>query len=231
MAGLMYKNFLLYRTELIVIGVLQLFISATVLLTGITDTGSPQGTLLLYGCMFLMLGFVESGLFAPDEKQSARNFLISAPTGAAGHIESKYWFLLLVYLTVMICCFLTDTVVFALTGDENTITGVLLVLLFSMSLVLDALSLPFIIYFGTNYGLSVKAAALSAILLLVMVYALFGEISYFLSNDFMTALEKLFVDGNALLILGLLPYAAALLYWLSCKLSIVLFRKGAENYD
>ena len=83
MAGLMYKNFLLYRIELIVIGVLQLFISATVLLTGITGASSPQGTLILYGCMFLMLGFVESSLFAPDEKQTARNFLISTPTGAA----------------------------------------------------------------------------------------------------------------------------------------------------
>lgn len=231
MAGLMYKNFLLYRVELIVIGALQLFISATVLLTGITDSGSPEGTLLLYGCMFLIIGYIESGLFAPDEKQTARNFLIATPTGAAGHIQSKYWFLLLVNLGVLICCFLTDTVVFALTADENTMTGVLLVLLFSMSLVIDALSLPFIIYFGTNYGLNAKGTALGVILLLVLVYALFGDISYFLSNDFMTAMEKLFEDGNVLLMLGLLPYGAGLLYWLSCRLSVVLFRKGAENYD
>lgn len=231
MAGLMYKNFLLYRIELIVIGVLQLFISATVLLTGITGTGSPEGTLLLYGCMFLIIGYMESGLFAPDEKQTARNFLISTPTGAAGHIGSKYWFLLLIYLAVLICCFLTDTVVFALTADENTMTGALLVMLFAIGLIMDALSLPFIVYFGTNYGLSVKASVLGVVMLLAVLYALFGDISYFLSNDFMTAIEKLFEDGNVLLILGLLPYAAALLYWLSCKLSVVLFRKGAENYD
>lgn len=231
MAGLMYKNFLLYRMELIVIAVLQLFISTTVLLTGITGTGSPQGTLTLYGAMFLLLGFMESGLFAPDEKQTARNFLISTPTGAAGHIESKYWFLLLIDLGVLVCCFLTDTVVFALTADENTMTGALLVLLFAIGLIMDALSLPFIVYFGTNYGLSVKASVLGVVMLLALLYALFGDISYFLSNDFLTALEKLFEDGNVLLMLGLLPYAAGLLYWLSCKLSVILFRKGAENYD
>ena len=107
----------------------------------------------------------------------------------------------------------------------------LLVLLFSMSLVMDALSLPFIIYFGTNYGLNAKASALGVILLLVLVYALFGDIYYFLSNGFMTAVEKLFEDGNVLLMMGLLPYGSALLYWISCKLSVVLFRKGAENYD
>ena len=230
MAGLMYKNFLLYRLELIVIAVVQLFMSATALLTGLMGS-NPGGNLLLYGCMFLIIGFIESGLFAPDEKQSARSFLIATPTGAAGHIQSKYLFLLLVNLGVMICCFLTDTVAFALTGDENTMTGVMLVLLFSMSLVMDALSLPFIIYFGTNYGLNVKASALGIILLLVLLYALFGDISYFLSSDFMTAVEKLFEDGNVLLMLGLFPYAAGLLYWLSCKMSVFLFRKGAENYD
>ena len=230
MAGLMYKNFLLYRLELIVIAVVQLFMSATALLTGLMGS-NPGGNLLLYGCMFLLIGFFESGLFAPDEKQSVRSFLIATPTGAAGHIQSKYYFILIIHLAVLICCFLTDTVVFALTGNENTMTGVMLVLLFSMSLVMDALSLPFIIYFGTNYGLNVKASALGIILLLVLLYALFGDISYFLSSDFMTAVEKLFEDGNVLLMLGLLPYAAGLLYWLSCKLSVVLFRKGAENYD
>ena len=230
MAGLMYKNFLLYRLELIVIAVVQLFISATALLTGLMGS-NPGGNLLLYGCMFLLIGFFESGLFAPDEKQSARSFLIATPTGAAGHIQSKYYFILIIHLAVLICCFLTDAVAFALTGNENTMTGVMLVLLFSMSLVMDALSLPFIIYFGTNYGLNVKASALGIILLLVLLYALFGDISYFLSSDFMTAVEKLFEDGNVLLMLGLFPYAAGLLYWLSCKLSVVLFRKGAENYD
>ena len=230
MAGLMYKNFLLYRLELIVIAVVQLFMSATALLTGLMGS-NPGGNLLLYGCMFLLIGFFESGLFAPDEKQSVRSFLIATPTGAAGYIQSKYYFILIIHLAVLICCFLTDTVVFALTGNENTMTGVMLVLLFSMSLVMDALSLPFIIYFGTNYGLNVKASALGIILLLVLLYALFGDISYFLSSDFMTAVEKLFEDGNVLLMLGLFPYAAGLLYWLSCKLSVVLFRKGAENYD
>jgi len=73
MRGLMYKNFLLFRIELAVVGVLQLFISATVLLTTLAEINTPQGTLLLYGCMFIILSFIESGLFAPDEKPSARS--------------------------------------------------------------------------------------------------------------------------------------------------------------
>ena len=231
MRGLMYKNFLLFRMELLVIGILQLLISATVLLITCTGMGSPAGTLAMYLCMFLVLSFIESGLFAPDESPAARSFLISAPTTAAGHIESKYYFILLLNLAVLICCFLTDTVAFAVTADENTMTGVMLVLLLSVSLIMEAFSLPFIAYFGANYGTTVKGTVLAVLLLLVMLYALFGDISYFLSNDFMTAVEKLFEDENILLFLSLLPYAAFGMFYVSCKLSVILYRKGAEHYD
>ena len=190
MAGLMYKNFLLYRAELAVIGVLQLFISAMVFLTGITGTGSPQGTLILYGCMFLMLGFVESGLFAPDEKQTARNFLIATPTGAAGHIGSKYWFLLLIDLGVLVCCFLTDTVVFALTGDENTMTGVMLVLVFSVTLIMDALSLPFsgagagaMTAIGICTCCGMLAATFVGIVFVPALYAIFQRLRDFVKRE------------------------------------------------
>ncbi|MBQ3256860.1 MAG: ABC-2 transporter permease [Oscillospiraceae bacterium] len=227
----MYKNFLLFRIELVVVGVLQLFISATVLLTTLAEINTPQGTLLLYGCMFLILSFIESGLFAPDESPAARSFLISVPTTAKGHIESKFYFILLLNLAVLICCFLTDTIAFAITADENTMTGVMLVLLLSVSLIMEAFSLPFIAYFGANYGAAVKGSALGVLFLLVMLYALFGDISYFLTNDFMTALEKLFEDENVLLMLSLLPYAAFGLFYGSCRLSCILYRKGAEHYD
>ena len=229
MAGLMYKNFRLYRVALIVIGALQLLISGTVLLIGTSGSASPEETLLLYGCMFLMTGFFESGLFAPDETQSARSFLISTPTGAVGHIKSKYFAVLFINLAVLICCFLTDVAVFAVTGDKNAISGMMLVFLFSFSLANEALSLPFIVYFGANYGMGAKASALGVIMLLVLLYGLFGDISYFLSNDFLTALIKLFSNGTAQRFL--VPAGAVLLYWLSEKLSVVLFKKTVEGRD
>ncbi|MBR2047790.1 MAG: ABC-2 transporter permease [Oscillospiraceae bacterium] len=228
MAGLMYKNFLLYRIELIVIAVVQLFVSATALLISLTGS-DPVGALLLYGCMFLLTGFFESGLFAPDEKQSARSFLICAPTGAAGHIRSKYFFVLLINLGVLLCCFLTHSVIFGRYGEEYAMTGKVLVLLCSFSLINEALTLPFIVYFGTNYGLNAKGSAIGVLLLLALLYGLFGDISYFLSNDFMTALEKLLADENIRLLRLLAPWVALLLYWLSCKLSVVLFRRTAEE--
>ena len=231
MSGLMYKNLILFRMELVFILILQAMISATVLLTACTGMSSPEGTLLLYLCMFLILAFIESGLFAPDEGSATRSFLIAAPTTAKGHIQSKYYFILLLNLGVLICCFLTDTIAFAVSADENTMTGVMLVLLISISLIMDSFSLPFIVCFGAEHGLSVKGTVLGALALLILLYVLFGDISYFLSNDFMTALEKLFDNENVLLTLSLLPYTAFGLFYGSCKLSCILYRKGTEHYD
>lgn len=229
MAGLMYKNFLLYRLELLVLGVFQLLVSAAAILGGLA--GVMGSTIILYGCMFLLTGFVETGVFAPDEKQSVRSFLCAAPTGAKGHIESKYLFVLAVNLAVLACCFLTDGVVLALTGDKNAFTGWILVVLLSVNLILEALSLPFIVYFGCNYGVSVKASTFGVLALLAFGYALFGDISYFLSNGFLEALEKLFREENLRVIRFGMPFVSGFTFWLSCRLSVALFRKGSENYD
>ena len=231
MSGLMYKNFLLYRLEWILLAVFQLLVSMAVIFTWVTSNGSPAGNLLMYFFLFVISGIVESNLFASEEKTVSRNFLLSLPSGLKGHIESKYYFFLIVNLILMNCCFLTDTVCFALTGDQNTMSTFMLLLMFSAGLFIDALSLPFTVAFGANYGMYAKAATMGVILLAVLVYALFGDISYFVGNDFIAVLNALFSDEDILLFMALIPYGSVLLYWLSCKLSIVLYQKGAENYD
>ena len=231
MGGLMYKNFLIYRVELAVAAVLQLFVSGAVLLTALAGTCSPQGNLLLYGCVFLITGFMKNGLFAPDEKQPVRSFLTAAPTGAKGHVESKYNMLLLVNLAALACCLLTDAVAYGLTGDRNAVTGRPLLLLIGLALGLEAIVLPFIVYYGSECGMAVMGSALGVLVLLALVYALFGDISYFLSHDFMTALRLLLTKESMIRVMSVLPFGGALLYWLSCRLSVALFRRSAEKWD
>ena len=229
MAGLMYKNFLLYRMELLVLGAFQLLVSTAASLCGIS--GTAGGTTVLYGCMFLLTGLVETGLFAPDEKQSARSFLCAAPTGVRGHIGSKYLLVLAVNLGVLICCGLTDGLVFLCTGDRNTLAGWILVVFFSVNMLLESFSLPFIVYFGANQGVSVKISTFGILALLAFCYALFGDISYFLSHSFLEALEMLFREENLRFFWSLMPFVGGFAFWLSCRLSVALFRKGSENYD
>lgn len=229
MAGLMYKNFRLYWLELLVLGAFQLFVSSAAILGGLS--GATGITPILYGGMFLLSGLVESGLFAPDERQSARSFLCAAPTGMKGHIASKYLLVLTVNLGILICCFLTDGIVLACTGDKNTFTGWILLVLMAANLLLEALSLPFLVYFGASQGVNVKIGTFAFLLLLVFCYALFGDISYFLSHSFLEALEMLFREENLRILRWAMPLVGGLAFWLSARLSAALFRRGSENYD
>ena len=235
MGGLLYKNFFQYRWELVVIAVLQFIATFTVLLAAMSPQTKSDGmvmtSVLMYAMVFFVLGFFESGMFAPDEKRTAMSFIISAPTGAKQHIGSKYLSVLLIYLSVLICCFLTDAAAVAIKGDATISVTLPLIIIFSGALFLEALSLPFMVYFGSAQGTNAKGITLLVLCYILGMYILFGDISMFLEEDFLAAVKQFFSQGNIMLMLGIFPYIALALYYLSFRISVLLFRKGADNYD
>ncbi len=235
MGGLLYKNFFQYRWELLVIAVLQFITTLTVILTAIhphtQSDDMVMTSVLMYAMVFFVLGFFESGMFSHDEKRTAMSFIISAPTGAKQHIGSKYLTVLLIYLGVLACCFLTDAAAVAITGDATISATVPLIIIFSGALFLEALSLPFMVYFGSSQGTNAKGTALLVLGYIIGMYILFGDISMFLEESFLSALKQFFTQGNIMLMLGIFPYVAMALYYLSFRISVLLFRKGADNYD
>lgn len=238
MGGLLYKNFFHYRAELIVLGVLQALCSLTVILLACTSNGQTNAmetmiinSALAYGIIFFLTGFFESGLFAHDEKPAAMAFLISTPMGAKHHIQSKYISILLINLAVLFCCFLTDTVAVVIADDAAVSLFAVLVIIFSGNIVLEAFSVPFLVRFGSNHGVGVKGATLGVICAIVGLYVLFGDISMFMEDDFLESLARFFTRGNIVLMLGMFPFVSMGLYYLSYRISLLLFRKGAENYD
>ncbi len=235
MGGLLYKNFFQYRWELLVIAVLQFIATLTVILATMSPLTKSDDmvitSVLMYAMVFFVLGFFESGMFAPDEKRTAMSFIISAPTGAKQHIGSKYLTVLLIYLGVLACCFLTDAAAVAITGDATISVTMPLIIIFSGALFLEALSLPFMVYFGSAQGTNAKGRTLLILGYIIGMYILFGDISLFLEEDFLEAVKQFFTQGNIILILGIFPYIALALYYLSFRISVLLFRKGADNYD
>lgn len=238
MGGLLYKNFFHYRIELIVLGVLQALCSLTVILLACTSNGQINATetmimnsALAYGIIFFLTGFFESGLFSHDEKPAAMAFLISTPMGAKHHIQSKYISILLINLAVLFCCFLTDTVAVVIADDVAVSLGSVLLIIFSGNMIIEAFSVPFLVRFGSNHGVGVKGATLGVICAIVGLYVLFGDISMFMEDDFLESLARFFTQGNIVLMLGLFPFVSMGLYYLSYRISLLLFRKGAESYD
>lgn len=235
MRGLLYKNFLLYRFCIIVIGCFQAVVSAAVLAMTAADLYGAEDrmffSMALYYLVFLLSSLLEQQLFTPDEKKSVSGFIISAPGGAKGHIQSKYYAILIINLLILDCCFMTDAAACAVSGTTGYSIGAMCMLFFCVNLLFSAFSTPFYIRLGAAFGNGVKYGALGVIVLILGIYGLFGDISFLLGGDPLEALAEFFSSGNALLVLSVIPAVSVLLYYASYRLSLVMYRKGAENYE
>lgn len=235
MRGLLYKNFFLYRICIVVIGCFQAVVSAMVLIITAADLYGPEEitgySMGLYFLVFLLSGLLEQQIFTADEKRTVSSFIISVPGGAKGHIQSKYYTILIIDLMILNCCFMTDAAACAVSGTTIYSIGVLCMLFFCINLLFSAFSTPFYIRFGSVYGNGIKSGTLGVVILIAGIYALFGDISFLLGDDPLTAVAEFFSSGNALLILSLFPLVSVLLYYASYRLSLVMYGKGAENYE
>lgn len=235
MRGLLYKNFLLYRVDLIVIGCIQFIASATAILMSAAGIYNSEDIMLfsmtLYFCVFITSVLFEQQIFEPDEKRVVSSFIISAPGGTKGHIQSKYYTILIINLLILFCCFITDCIVCGVLKATDHSIGMLCVLFFCINLIFSAFSTPFYIRFGSVYGNYVKFGVLGVIILIAGIYGLFGDISFLLGDNPLAAIMEFLSRGNTLLVLSLFLAATVLIYYVSYWISLKLYRKGAESYE
>ena len=239
MGGLLYKNFYYLRIEIIVLAVLQLICSVSVFFVSIAAQGGDEAAMqdsmmiimIVYFCSFYLATLFDMGLFSADEKRISTCFIISTPKGAKSHIQSKYYTLLIMNLAVLFCCMITDTISCVLADSILLSCANFLVLFFSGNLILTAFGVPFTIRFGSANGGNIKIATAGVIILIAAIYFLFGDISMFMVEDPVAEIMKWLESGDVLLILSLIPYIAVVLYYISYRISLALFLKGAENYD
>lgn len=239
MSGLLYKNFFLWKMEIIVIGVMQIICSVTNVLFAINNAGGNENAMmecmmmnvLVYFTMFYLVGIFDGGLFSNDEKRVTTCFIISTPKGAKSHVQSKYYALLIVYLAVLFFCFITDVICCVILGSVYYSCSGVLVFGFAFGILLTAFGVPFTIRFGSNHGGNIKLSTAGVLIMLVGVYFLFGDISFFNAENPMEVIMEYLTSGNAMLILSLVPLISILLYYVSYRISLALYKKGAENYD
>lgn len=239
MGGLLYKNFYYLKIEIIVLAVLQLICSVSVFFVSSAALGGDEAAMqdsmmiimIVYFCSFYLATLFDMGLFAADEKRISTCFIISTPKGAKSHIQSKYYTLLILNLAVLFCCMITDTISCVLADSILLSCANFLVLFFSGNMILTAFGVPFTIRFGSANGGNIKVATAGVIILIAAIYFLFGDISMFMVEDPVAEIMKWLESGDVLLILSLIPYIAVVLYYISYRISLALYLKGAENYD
>ncbi len=241
MSGLLYKNFYVNRASFIFSLITQAVCSLVIILLLIFTSGRElnedvvRETIFVFTLVYYlgsMLPAMASGeVFRTDEGKPAYAFVMSSPAGAKGHVESKYYYILIVNLAILFMGFLTDVFSTAMTGGMISLTLVL-VLIFCWRLLVSSVEIPFMIRFGSDHGMQIKGAVVASVLMLGVIYFLFGDISWMLdAEDPIKGIMDMLQNGNTVFFIGMFPFISAAAYYLSCKLSVRIFRKGAENYE
>ncbi len=244
MKGLLYKNFMTCRIHLAALGSVLFFIglmSTTLasieahnMKSGLIES-NESSIVTIMGMMFFLVFFLieplSSEFFGADEKAITCSFFFSTPQSAKGLIQSKYYFILLMDLGVLFGCFLIDTILMIIMGEFAVSYLTVCVILFSITLILLAIRIPCYVRFGAKMGPEIQGLFILMIICLIVIYALFGDISFFFEENILEALLAYLQSPKVIFVLSFLPYVAVLLYYLSYRLSLVLYRKGVESYE
>lgn len=239
MAGLLYKNWRQMFGNLMVLFVTQILCSATVILFSFCASAGGEKTniliflpvILTFFMFFFVLLTYQDGLFGFDEKHSCTNFTISAPTGYAGQIRSKYYFLFAEFIAAFFFAFITDVIMCAIVDDTAYSASLIYMVIFSIMLIYAAIEIPFIVRFGAASGLQIKGAVMGVIVLIAVIYFLFGDISIFDEPDVIAAIKEKMNTTTSLGIIAVICGSAIPLYYLSYRISVKLYKKGAESYE
>ena len=235
MRGHIYKNFSLCRGNVIFIAVMQALISATVIILTVfvRDNISGEysiGCAVSYALMPFLTAFSYTEYFKCDEQQTWVCFTASTPQGFRGHVAGKYCTVLIINLAVLCCNLLTDLTAAAILGTAEHIMPEVLILLFSAETVICAFEMVVYIRFGSEAGSAVKGAVVGVIISGLIVYLLFGDVSFLFSDDPLAELLEILSHPVPIWAALIITLTSLGLYALSYAASLRLFRKGAESY-
>ncbi|MGN0649331.1 MAG: ABC-2 transporter permease [Oscillospiraceae bacterium] len=235
MSGHIFKNFYLCKGNVIFMAVMQAIISAAIIVISILggDTSGEEYTMissLCYFLIFFMAGISNTEYFKCDEQPTWVGFVASTPLAGKGQVAGKYYTILILNTAILFCNFITDIIATAILGSTSYYMGGVLMILFSIELIVCAFEMVFYIRYGSSVGSAVKGIVFGAFIAIIMVYFLFGDISFIFSDDPIADLMKFLEGPVPMWIMAVLPFAAVGLYAASYALSLKLYRKGAENY-
>lgn len=238
MAGLLYKELIINKKSLLIYLGTVLLISFGMIVNMTGDDIDPEKAAgiipLFYFMIFFFTGMFQPNLFEPDETKKWAYFVTSTPAMARGQVYSKYMAGFIMSLFAMLWCQVLDTTVSFIIGVQSmAMTAVFI--FFYIQLFLRAVEYPFIVRFGSKIGSTYKMASFFIVILIILIYLLFGDLSI-LNTDNMFEIFYGILDGsifseNVLFVLSLCPYLIIASYYLSYRISCKFYLKGAESFE
>ena len=243
MTGLLYQDFCTAKGK----WMLRILAACMLILIGMVIWGDPDGMdralfLAILGLIAVCYGIsIPEKIFASDEKNSIRTFLLSFPTGGRKYVQEKYAFMGIYYYTLANLLVVLQSFVLGGIRKEElaenmvlyiSMLGTMLFLLVVSALFIAAVEFPFLFAFGSRAARYVKTALMVFLFFAAMVWLLFEPAAMEDGADMMPLLEWMTRHTEAVQLLEVcMPAIIILLYFISYKGSVLLFRKRGEMYE
>ena len=235
MFGLIYKELLANKKQFFPVLFVTAFCSFFMVVPPIVSDMEQWEVNLTLSFSSIIIALVvemfQQGIFEHDERKVWQSFICSTSDGIKNQISSKYIFNLFISSMMFCWCTFLFYIAAAVSNHSVTIAGMILQLIVFIQIFFRAFETPFIIRFGSKKGNIIRMVFMGTIVLIVLIYALFGDLSIFGSiEDLIKWFQETFTESIPLF-LRLIPACVLFLYWVSYKISCVLYLKGGESYE
>lgn len=240
MIGMLYKDIRTNRSLLLLIfGITIMLNGLSFLAIAFDDNGNmSRMPLFLFGytalfavCTFLTVGAFAINFVQADERKKWGYYVASLPGGIAKQVIEKYVFVALSLMFAFGVLWGMNFVHRQLLDDFPANFG-LLVAIFGFSLIMRSIELPCVTAFGTKVGSQVKGGMIAVVVLALVVYGLFGDLSWLGSeDDFWESFFKFLNDFNFKGLGVKFLAVGAPLYCLSCFISTKVYLKGVDRLE
>ena len=245
MSGLLYKDFCVLKKSIwsIVLGALifsiPLFLPMESLMENSIDAEVVTFVhmpIFVYFMLFAAVSSFQGFLFEHDERRVWCYYITASPLGYKGQVLSKYFMTLATSFAVVVWGFVCDNICMLISGYYGSAANIYTTF-FYIQIILQVIEYPFLIRFGHKHGNTYKVAFLIVAFYAVMIYLLFGKLPENFSMDtvfdfvFKLAASETALPTIAMGAIALLPYVAAILFYLSYKLSCKWYLKGVDAYE
>ncbi len=236
MFGLIYKEIIVHKKQLLGILPVLLFFSGWVIVPPITTADLTKYEFLLLTVLStitvtITLGMFEQGMFNADELRRWQSYIASTPDGIRNHITSKYIFNISLSFITMTILLLTYGAAGAIGDFDIRASEVVLMLAIWTQIFITAIETPFIIRFGSKYGNYIRMILIALVTFAFIVYGLFGDVSVFGSLEDFLKWANDFINKDSNYVIMLMPSVVLAIYYISYRLSCIFYLKGGEYYD
>lgn len=236
MLGALYKDFICSKKLLIgltagSVGIMALFNILIIANEGqYTDKEKPLWILCPPLILYIVWRTMTVSFLQADEKRKTAYFTISSPDGVRKAVGEKYIAAFIVTLIWYLICSVVTSLFVDIMGLEIPVSTVLMPFVF-ISFFQNAFDLPFYFAFTTKNGGIVKTVSLLGLIGIGLIYMLFGDLSILdrLKNSDFNIIEML-MSNKAILIMDIIFAVSLVLYYISYRISLAVFKKGVDRY-